>query len=66
MVTETQKEEILNHFCDLYEGREEEIACNPLVYGDLLLLAERMAIPVGEVAMVLCNELDKVIKELGW
>lgn len=58
----TERERILNHFCDLYEGREEEIACEPLAYGDLLLLAEEMAIPVSEVAAVLCAELDK---ELG-
>ncbi|KKL87397.1 hypothetical protein LCGC14_1935110, partial [marine sediment metagenome] len=38
----------------------------PLAYGDLLLLADEMAIPVTEVASVLLTELDKVSEELGW
>lgn len=63
MVTDIQKEGILNRFCDLYEGREGEVGCKPLVYGDLLLIAEEMAIPIGEIAEVLSTELNKVFKE---
>ena len=62
MVTDIQKEEILNRFCDLYEGREKEIGCYPLVYGDLLLVAQEMAIPISEIAMVLYTEM----KTLGF
>jgi len=61
MVTDIQRERILTHFCNLYESREKEIVCAPLVYGDLLLIAEKMSLPVEDVAMVLCNELDSIL-----
>ena len=65
-MNDTQKEKILKRFCDSYEGREKEVGCKPLVYGDLLLIAEEMAIPVKEVAMVISVEIDKAFKELKW
>ncbi len=63
MIPDIEKERILNRFCSLYEGREEEMGCKPLVYGDLLLIAEEINISIGEVAMVISVELDKVFKE---
>lgn len=63
MVTITEKGRILNLFCALYEGREEQIGNNPLVYGDLLLIAGEMGFPIEEVAGVLATELDKFLKE---
>ncbi len=57
MVTEVLKEQILGRFCDLYEGREQEIGCQPLVYGDLLFIAQGTNTSVEEVALVLFEEL---------
>jgi hypothetical protein len=58
MMAETKRDEILNLFCDRYEGRETEIDCQAIVYGDLLLICEETDIPIDEVAAVLMEALD--------
>ena len=52
------KDEVLNRFCDIYEGREDEITQPGLVYGDLCLIADDLDITVSEVSEILKDAME--------
>ena len=56
----TKQEEIIKAFCDRYEGRESEIGCKPIVYGDMQMIADELRISIQDVAVALISELDQL------
>lgn len=59
-MVDKEKEDILRTFCDRFEGREGEIGCKPIVYGDLLMMSQELDISVEDIASTLVSELNQL------
>lgn len=63
-ITKSRRDAILTLFCERFDGREEEIGCKPVVYGDLIMIASELNIPIEEVADILLSELNQIMPSI--
>ena len=51
--------EIIATFCNRFEGRENEVGCKPIAYGELQMIADERGISIQEVADAILFELNQ-------
>ena len=60
MISEEKRYQVAKLFCDRFEGREAEMDCYPIAYGEIPLIATQLDVSKQEVAKALMQLLDEM------